>query len=139
MFSSSSRPGIPGLFALLEFSRGGYLKTDHPSVHHTEIKKIQNGDEGGWEFICHSCGYRARYTIDRAGTQRLEILFVGDSHARHTSKSIVEDRSERQEEREILYLQDDSGLPEEPLLEEEDNWLTPEIRAQVEAIMKDFD
>jgi hypothetical protein len=120
------------------------MRNDHSSVHSTEINRIQNGDEGGWEFVCHSCGYRARYTMDKHGTQRLEILFVGDTSARHTSEKVEEvfgaSTGEAPEEWQAEWQgpQDDDGL-EADVPGWEDDWLPENIQEQVKAILKKFD
>ncbi len=124
------------------------------SVHQTEIHRIQNAREGGWEFVCHSCGYRARYTIDREGTQKLEILFVGDSSARHTTGMAPENEMDGQGYGEIYdpvcplpevggydpadsdqTPPDDVGMGQEGFLARDD-WLPPRLQEQVEAILR---
>jgi hypothetical protein len=114
------------------------MNDDYPTVHNTEINRIQNGDEAGWEFICHSCGYRARYTIDIYGTQKLEILYVGDSTARHTTGQ--SEQTARSDGLDLHYdeLLDDAGLDMDDTYLD-DIWLPEDLREQVEAIMKKFD
>jgi hypothetical protein len=114
------------------------MRNDHPSVHNTEINRIQNGDEGGWEFVCHSCGYRARYTMDRHGTQRLEILFVGDTSARHTSGQTQMPIDGLKNEVETSSPLDDAGLDASEVGLNE-LWLPKNVQEQVEAILRKFD
>jgi hypothetical protein len=109
----------------------------YPENHHTEISRIKDGDEGGWEFVCHSCGYRARYTMDKYGNQKLEILHLGDSSARHTSglpeqTPWFEPFGEASPE-----PLDDVGLSPESLLGEP--WLPDHVREQIEAILMKFE
>jgi hypothetical protein len=111
------------------------MEIDHPCIHHTEINKIHNGEEEGWEFLCHNCGYRARFTVDRTGTQRLEIIFIGDPSARHISHEALEETYVMQED--CLCTPDDAGSSD-IFYEDEEAWLTPELRAQVEKIIGNF-
>ncbi len=129
------------------------MLSDHSSVHHTEINRIDNPEQGGWEFVCHSCGYRARYTVDSQGTQKLEILFVGDTSARHASGMAPANEVDMQStfpiydplEEELDTLEyssqtplDDLDLGQEHLLAGDD-WLPLELQEQVEAILQKFD
>jgi hypothetical protein len=129
------------------------MQSDHSSIHQTEINRIQNAEESGWEFVCHSCGYRARYTINQQGAQKLEIIVVGDSSARHSTGippesamdpqgfPAVFDPVEANRTASSSNLQtppDDAGFePEDDLTG--DIWLPVDIQEQVEAILQKYE
>lgn len=103
---------------------------DDITVHYTITQRIISPGGSVWEFFCHDCGYQARY-IDMAqhGEQKLEILDVGDPAARHTNNShelgrVGELGSRGAQEREVA---------------DEESWLTPELRKQIEDILAGFD
>ncbi len=114
------------------------MSEEYPAIHHTEINRIQNGDEGGWEFVCHNCGYRARYTIDKHGSQKLEILFLGNSSARHTSGPLDRVPPGDPQVVERPEPPDDVGLRSGDLGVDE-TWLPEDLRDQVEAILRKFE
>lgn len=88
-------------------------------IHHTITNRIGNTQQDSWEFVCPHCGYRARYTeyADHQGHQ-FELLNVGDPQVRHASN----------------HTQRTSF---EPL--NDDAWLTPDVRQQMEELLKDVD
>ena len=88
------------------------MSINNSSVHHT----ITNRTHDSWIFVCPTCGYKARYTTQtsRNGPQ-LEILQNGDSHVRHASNHVQ------------VRLADDEA------------WLTPELRQQMEELLQDVD
>jgi len=88
------------------------MTTNNSAIHHT----ITNRSRDNWEFECPTCGYRARYNPHlRHQTQQLKILNVGDPQARHISNHVH------------VRVADDEA------------WLTPELRQQMEELLKDVD
>ena len=92
-------------------------------IHTTRTATIWGVGYEGWEIYCSECSYRARliYYQGYPGSE-LEILDYGDLTVRHRNNHIQE--SDPWDEYAL-----ESSL-------EEENWLTPELRAQVEAILK---
>jgi hypothetical protein len=102
---------------------------DNLQVHYTITERIQGENGYGWEFTCKECSYRARYVhFPKHGKQTLEIIDIGDPTARHTNnahKEILGEGSQAQD-----------AVP--GFFEDEAAWLTPELRAQIEAVLGKF-
>jgi hypothetical protein len=99
---------------------------DNLQVHYTITERIERENGSGWEFTCQQCSYRARYIhFPEHGKQTLEIIDIGDPTARHTNNAHREFIGED--------LQGQDNLP--GILEDEDSWLTPELREQIDAIL----
>ena len=116
------------------------MQSDHSSVHHTEISRIKNAEEVGWEFVCHSCGYCARYLVDRQGAQRLEIVCIGDPTARHTSGQISPSTGDWQDiPAPCVGFEDPGrGIADQNMSDELDAWLPPHLQAKIEAILSKY-
>ena len=106
------------------------------SLHSTSTTRIAGSRGDIWEFTCPLCSYRARYTQDSSpGAPGLEILSIGDQSARHLSTP----------DGTALIAEDAADLPEEDVTAEENDfdgdqaWLPPNLRAQVEAILRRLD
>jgi hypothetical protein len=99
-----------------------------PAIHRTVTHRIH---EYGWEFVCPTCGYRARFTSPPTfGRQQLEILNIGDFQARHVSSDWpVRQTSSRPVRVVEAEMQDD----------DDEAWLTPELRQQMEELLADVD
>lgn len=66
------------------------MLTHNLSIHQTTTVRIHNPDQDGWEFVCPTCHYRARYVSHTAsGAQHLEIVNIGDPAVRHTTSHVV--------------------------------------------------
>jgi hypothetical protein len=103
---------------------------DNLTVHFTITERIQGQDGSGWEFSCKECSYRARYIhFPEHGKQTLEIIDIGDPMARHTNGDHKDFPPQRN--------QSSSWVPN--LIEDEETWLTPDLRAQIEAVLSKFD
>lgn len=100
-------------------------------IHHTECNQIHVHGQEGYEFSCPQCGFRARYIDGSAGQGKFLVLDNGDPAVRHISLRTLEPRSTG-----WLEPLDDAA----PLFEEEadyeDEWLTPELRRQIEAVLE---
>ena len=98
------------------------MADDHKRIHRTRTATIWGAGYEGWEIYCSQCTYRARllYYWGYPGSE-LEILDCGDLTVRHRNDHIQE--SDPWEEFEL-----EASLDEE-------NWLTPELRAQVKTIL----
>ncbi len=95
-----------------------------PSIHHTITRKVHGAQQDGWEFECPICGYRARYiTPLQSGTSQLEILHIGDAQARHLSDKV--------------QTRWDEARPVQAVDNDDEAWLTPELRQQMEALLED--
>lgn len=91
------------------------------TIHHTTVQQIDGAAGEGWEFHCNECNFRMRYYLLECSPEtQLEVVSLGDANARHLSAAAN-----------LL-----SGRGE--FIEEED-WLTPEIRQTIEAILKKLD
>lgn len=105
------------------------MSTDYLFIHQTITSRINSDDREGWEFICEDCGYRACYTLDESsGTNNLQIIDFGNLNARHVSSEI---NGKNLEATSLVPTPNETDLDEE-------YWLTPELRQQIEAILKDF-
>jgi hypothetical protein len=88
------------------------MSNNSSQVHHT----ITNRTKNSWVFVCPTCGYKARYnTESRQNEPQLEILQIGDPQARHASNHAQ------------VSITDDEA------------WLTPKLRQQMEELLKDVD
>ena len=95
-----------------------------PSIHHTITRRVHSAQQDRWEFECPICGYRVRYITQlRSGTSQLEILHIGDAQARHLSDKVQTSRGE--------------ARPVQVMDDEDEAWLTPELRQQMEALLED--
>ena len=98
-------------------------------LHKTETIPIDAQAGNEWELVCYECSFRARYTQDlKHGANRLEILEIGNPQARHTGNQ----GSTR------VHLQLDHG----PALRQHDNeeaWLTPDLRQRLSEILQGLD
>ena len=98
-------------------------------LHKTETIPIdaQTGNE--WELVCYECNFRARFTQDlNQGANRLEILDIGDTQARHSGN---------QGSATVLpQLDYGSGRRQR---DDEEGWLTPELRQQLSEILQGLD
>lgn len=100
---------------------------NEPSIHHTITKRVRHGQQEGWEFECPICGYRARYTTRfQSGSPQLEILHIGDAQARHLSDQVQIKWNEARPVQ-VRDVEDD----------DDETWLTPELRQQMEELLKD--
>lgn len=98
------------------------------AVHHTTTKKVASAGRVGWEFECPICGYRARYISPSAsGPQQLEILYIGDPQARHMSNQA---QGQPVKAWAVAVINED---------DDDEAWLTPELRQQMEELLKDVD
>lgn len=102
------------------------MPSDELTTHETITRSIQSADVRGWEFVCPTCGYRARYTAraQRSGPQ-LEIVHFGDPQARHTSNHTLGAPVE--------------DWPAYEADEETQDWIAPDLRQQIEELLKDVD
>jgi hypothetical protein len=100
------------------------MATNDLAIHQTISNRIQGEDGDAWEFACPICAYRVRYIVrHNDGGQELEILDSGDPRARHIGYHV-------------------QAKPIERLVENEDDdesWLTPELRRQMEELLEDVD
>lgn len=110
------------------------MAIEHLPIHQTETRRIPDAEGGGWVFNCRNCGYQARYRMEQ-GMPKLEILDLGDPQARHSNNhSPVSDFDEWSAcvmdfQEEVLESEAD------PNAEVEEDWLTPDLRQQIEEIM----
>lgn len=91
------------------------MSANYQSVHHTEIYELHEQPGGtviGWEFVCPQCSYQARYV---AQTQRLEIINLGDPHARHTGNQLAAKPAPSREVRLMEISAEDEGMEYVPL------------------------
>jgi hypothetical protein len=99
------------------------MSTDNLSIHQTATQRLQVATGHVWEFVCPTCGYRAHYTEDaEEGRQHFKVVAQGDPQARHTNNPV----------------------PIEPFrlgpeLYDDEPWLTPELRRQMEELLLDVD
>lgn len=102
------------------------MLTYNPSIHYTLTRLVPGTVAHGWEFVCPTCGYQIRYTPGaNPGSYRFEILHLGDTQARHFSRSIQTEPS---------------PVHATPELDADDEaWLTPELRQQMEDLLRDVD
>lgn len=95
------------------------------SVHQTTTNRIWDAEGVCWEFVCLTCGYQARYVAQPTnGSQQFEILSVGDPQARHTGNHV--------------HVTPTVSWPE-PAPDGDESWLTPELRRQMEELLRDID
>jgi len=90
------------------------------TIHHTTVKQITGAAGEGWEFLCNECNYQLRYFLPECSQEAyLEVISLGDVNTRHLSATagLMSGRGE--------FLEED--------------WLTPEIRQTIEAIVKKLD
>ena len=103
------------------------MSVENITVHQTITRKIQDMPEPGWEFVCPICGYHVRYIArSRPGASQLEVLHIGNPHARHVSNQ----------------PQSRPAVTGTPCLDEnvgDEAWLTPRLRQQMEDLLKDVD
>jgi len=98
------------------------------TFHSTAKTKIKNETGEGWEFTCCSCSYRARYFFPVSSDHsQLEIVSLGDVHARHTSDENMENI--------VMGVSDEAN--EDNVVEE--NWLTPDILHKLTEILRGFE
>ena len=98
-------------------------------LHKTETIPIdaQAGEE--WELVCYECGFRARYKQDRKnGANRLEILDFGDTQARHAGN---------QQAAPGHFPHNHGSAMRQP--DNEEAWLTPELRQKLSEILQGLD
>jgi hypothetical protein len=114
------------------------MSNNNFSTHLTATHRVSKRGISGWEFVCPECGYHARYwERTQPGLQNLEILNTGDPDARHTSSSPLVSSCEWEIDPLMEGIED---FPEDPVVAaEEESWLTPELRMQLENIVKAFD
>ena len=97
-----------------------------PSTHHTITRKIRSEQQNEWEFECPICGYRVRYIAPlHSNSSQLEILHIGDAQARHLSDHVQRSGSAAGP---TQVMDDDHN---------DEAWLTPELRQQMEDLLKD--
>ena len=102
------------------------MLSTEPLIHHTITSKVRRGQQHGWEFECPICGYRALYIAQlQACSPQLEILDIGDAQARHlSSQPQIGWGAARPVQ--VMDIDDD-----------DEAWLTPELRQQMEDLLKD--
>lgn len=104
------------------------MLSNEPLIHRTITRKVRDGQQAGWEFECPICGYRARYIARfHASSPQLEILHIGDTQARHLSDQVQMKWTEHQPVR-VMEI-DENDVDE--------TWLTPQLRQQMEDLLKD--
>ena len=106
--------------------------------HHLTTKKTEYSDGETWEFFCPHCGYHIRYTCTYTeGDRILEVMDRGDPLASHFSPNmtsiLLNGRlpEARPDEEECCGVDPYS-------LNAEEEWLTPNLREQIDAIMRRF-
>lgn len=99
-------------------------------IHEILTYSVRYGQHQGWEFICPTCGYHARYVRHTlSGRQQLQVLSLGDPFARHTTSSEVSFPQPQVQVRTIDLSENDI----------DESWLTQEIRQQWEELLADVD
>ena len=106
--------------------------------HNLTTKKTEYSDGETWEFYCPHCGYHIRYTCTYTeGDRILEVIDRGDPRATHYSPHmtsiLLNGRlpEARPDEEECCGVEALPFIPEE-------EWLTPNLRAQIGKIMQQF-
>ena len=97
-------------------------------LHKTETIPIEAQAGNEWELICNECSFRARFSQDlKQGANRLEILDLGDSQARHAGN-----------QGSAATINPDP-YPAGRRGDHEETWLTPELRQRLSEILQGLD
>jgi hypothetical protein len=130
----SYRPGNARPVLLVIITNGGAkMSESYIPVHQTVTTRINDGESCGWEFKCHICGYHARYLIRGSDDEgALEVIEVGDPHARHTNNHGQPVQQEEEWLNQIGYSQDHDDLDFE-------SWLSPDSRKFLERLTQRLD
>ena len=105
------------------------MSTQLPPLHHTITNRLQSSDQDVWEFVCPTCGYRAHYFVPNGDSAPyLKIISPGNPKARHTSNC---SRS--------TSVQAQPHVIEKPVEADNEAWLTPQLRQQMEELLKAVD
>lgn len=110
-------------------------------LHDTSTRRLSSEEGEGWEFTCAVCGYWARYMIDDPLLgPGMTVFNMGDPHARHTSSDW---KQEFLETTRPAPAADEHGFDlTVPATEDdlsgdaEEDWLTPELRSQIQDILE---
>ena len=103
-------------------------------IHHTETRRIPEEEGGGWVFTCQHCGYQALYRMEQ-GMPKLEILDLGDPQARHSNNQSPASNFDEWAACLMDFQEEALEGDVAPSAEDEQDWLTPELREQIEAIL----
>lgn len=94
-------------------------------LHKTETIPIDAQAGNEWELVCSECSFRARFT--QQGANRLEILDLGNPQARHAGN-----------QGSATTINPDH-YPAGRRGDNEETWLTPELRQRLSEILQGLD
>jgi len=98
-------------------------------LHQTETIPTDAQAGNGWELVCCECSFRARYIQNlKHGQYRFEILTPGDPQARHTGN-----------QGSALINPEQTSDPSRRRSDDEETWLTPELRQKLSEILQGLD
>jgi hypothetical protein len=98
-------------------------------LHKTEAVPIDAQAGNVWELVCCECNFRARYTQSQNDeANRLEILDIGDPQARHAGNQGSAKINPEHVHGSLRRRSDD-----------EETWLTPELRQKLSQILQGLD
>jgi hypothetical protein len=99
-------------------------------LHYSTASLIGSNNYEGWEFTCPLCAYHARYhRLTERGEYSLEIIDAGETQVRHVS---AQGEPAGRSDWTIPATHPGGDVDEEA-------WLTPHIRQQLDLILKKFD
>ena len=105
------------------------MSTQLPPLHHTITTRLHDSEQDAWEFVCPTCGYRARYFVPNGDSPPyLKVISPGNPKARHTS-NCSRSTSVKSQPRVIEnHIENDDDVRD-----------TPQMRQQIEELLKDVD
>ena len=125
------------------------MSQENHVIHYTLTRRLTAEEGEGWEFTCPECGYWARYLSNDQLEPELIVLNDGDLSARHTTSEWGWNLYSPGFEQNPTSPHEPAGQAEEwpsswelendiPAIPDED-WLTPELRHQIAAIVSKMD